>query len=261
MMWPSFEPSDAHLRRTGWEARCELVVACERSPRKTKLNQHSRGISKMRTIMKAGWAWIGACALAAGAAAGTAVPADAEELSEKSVRVIMDYAWAMIPQQFTNIDGKTIVIDKAKREQVEVPLEMAREIIRVGRVSAHAQICNLPDDQAVNHRSMMRRETDKKSWSDQQLLYINQLHLTTVMLLTGKIKVVEKEGDKEVVVDEGKVPTAQTCTPEQSAKIKEMIKQYVDAGPKLNIVTGAGAAAAAAAPAAAAAAAAAAEKK
>lgn len=208
--------------------------------------------------MKAGWAWIGACALAAAASAGTAIPADAEELSEKSVRTIMDYAWAMIPQQFTNIDGKTIVVDKTKREEVEVPLDIAREVIRVGRVSAHAQVCNLPDDQALNHRSMMRRETDKKKWSDQNLLYINQLHLTTVMLLTGKIKVVEKQGDKEVVIDEGKVPTAQTCTPEQSAKVKEVIKQYVDAGPKLPAQVGAPAAAAAAAPAAAAAAAAAA---
>lgn len=207
--------------------------------------------------MKAGWAWIGACALAAAASAGTALPADAEELSEKSVRTIMDYAWAMIPQQFTNIDGKTIVVDKNKRAEVEVPLDIAREVIRVGRVSAHAQVCNLPEDQALNHRSMIRRETEKKKWSDQSMLYINQLHLTTVMLLTGKIKVVEKEGDKEVVVDEGKVPTAQTCTPEQSAKVKEVIKQYVDAGPKLPTIITAPAAAAAAAPAAAAAAAAA----
>jgi len=205
--------------------------------------------------MKAGLAWIGAGALAAAAAAGTALPAGAEELSEKSVRTIMDYAWAMLPQQFTNIDNKTIIVDKSKREQVEVPLDIAREIIRVGRISAHAQVCNLPDDQAVNHRSMMRRETDKKSWSDQQLLYINQLHLTTVMLLTGKIKVVEKQGDKDVVVDEGKAPS-QTCTPEQSAKVKDVIKQYVDAGPKLGPAAGAAAAAAAAAPAAAAAAAA-----
>lgn len=211
----------------------------------------------MRTILRAGWAWIGACALAAGAAAGTAVPADAEELSDKSVGVIMDYAWAMIPQQFTN-GNKTIIVDKTKRADVVVPIETARDVIRAARVSAHAQVCNMPADQARNHQSMMRREVEKKKWSDQQLLYINQLHLTTVMLLTGKIKVVEKEGDKEVVVDEGKVPTAQTCTPEQSGKVKEMIDKYVAEGPALPEIPTAAAAAAAAAPAAAAAAAAAA---
>ena len=42
------------------------------------------------------------------------------------------------------------------------------------------------------------------------MVYISQLHLTTVMLLTGRIKLVEKQGDKEVVVDESKEP-AQTC--------------------------------------------------
>ena len=51
-------------------------------------------------------------------------------------------------------------------------------------LSAHAQVCNLPDDHTLNHRSLMRREVDKKRWTDQQTLYINQLHLTTVMLLT-----------------------------------------------------------------------------
>ena len=78
----------------------------------------------------------------------------------------------------------------------------------------------------------MKRETDKKKWTDQQTLYINQLHLTTVMLLTGKIKLVEKDGDKEVVVDEKQAPT-QTCTDEQKTKVKDMIAAYVKAGPAL----------------------------
>jgi hypothetical protein len=113
-----------------------------------------------------------------------------------------------------------------------VPIDVAREVIRVGRLSAHAQVCNLPDDQTLNHRSLMRRETDKKKWTDQQTLYINQLHLTTVMFLTGKLKLVEKDGDKEVVVDEKTAPT-QTCTDEQRAKVKELITAYVKAGPAL----------------------------
>ncbi len=78
----------------------------------------------------------------------------------------------------------------------------------------------------------MRREVEKKKWTDQQTLFINQLHLTTVMLLTGKIKVVEKEGDKEVVVDEKAAPT-QTCSDEQKAKVKELIAAYVKTGPAL----------------------------
>jgi hypothetical protein len=98
-------------------------------------------------------------------------------------------------------------------------------------------------------------------------VYINQLHLTTVMLLTGRIRVVEKEGDKEVVVDDGK-GSQTTCTDEERAKVRDTIMAYVQAGPnfRMNVapVAGgnppaaggaAGKAAPAAAPAAAAAAA------
>ncbi len=52
------------------------------------------------------------------------------------------------------------------------------------------------------------------------------------MLLTGKIKLVEKDGNKEVVVDEKQAPQ-QTCTDEQRQKVKELITAYVKAGPSL----------------------------
>ena len=56
--------------------------------------------------------------------------------------------------------------------------------------------------------------------TQQNLVYISQLHLTTVMLLTGRIKLVEKEGDKEVVVDEKKSP-AQTCSDEHARRLRK----------------------------------------
>ncbi len=172
-------------------------------------------------------------ALTLGLAVGSAnVASAAEELSEKSIQSFMDYAWSLVPQQFTKPDGKTITVDKKKKEEVMVPLDVAREVVRVGRLSAHAQICELLDDQIQNYNSLMRREIEKKKWTDQQLLYISQLHLTTVMLLTGKIKLVENQGDKQVVVEEGK-DVYQTCTPEQKAKVKEVITTYVKAGPVL----------------------------
>ena len=157
--------------------------------------------------------------------------ANAQELSEKAVNSFMDYAWSLTPQQFSKPDGTTILIDKKKRDDVVVPVDIAREVIKVGRLSAHAQVCDLRDDQIQNHRSLMRREELKNKWTPQQLVYISQLHLTTVMLLTGKIKLIEKEGDKEVVVEEGKEP-AQSCTDEQRKKVKELITAYVEAGPQ-----------------------------
>lgn len=174
--------------------------------------------------------------LALGLTFGTAGTARAaEELSEKSIQSFMDYAWSLVPQQFTKPDGKTIVVDKKKKEEVMVPIDVAREVVRVGRLSAHAQICELIEDQVNNYSSLMRREVDKKKWTDQQLLYISQLHLTTVMLLTGKIKLVENQGDKQVVVEEGK-DVYQTCTPEQKAKVKDVIAAYVKTGPALAAV-------------------------
>lgn len=161
----------------------------------------------------------------------SAAPVAAQELSEKSVRTFMDYAWSLVPQQFTPPNGKTVLIDKSKKDENTVPIEIAREIIRVGRLSAHAQVCELQAEQVANYRSMMARELEKKKWTQQQLVYINQLHLTTVMLLTGKIKVIEKNGDKEVVVQESKANT-QTCSAEQKQRVVGVITEYVKAGPQ-----------------------------
>lgn len=186
----------------------------------------------MRTMIMAKRACVGAAVLAGAAALASAATAAEGELSDKSVQVIMEYAWSLTPAQFSKKDGTVIIVDKQKREQAMVPLDVAREVVRVGRLSAHAQACNLPEEQVLNHRSLMRREVEKKKWNDQQELYINQLHLTTVMLLTGKIKLVEKDGDKEVVVDEKQAPQ-QTCTEEQRQKVRDLVAAYVKTGPAL----------------------------
>lgn len=179
---------------------------------------------------RAGIVLAGAMALTMGAAAQ---PASAQELSDGAIKSFMDYAWSLTPQQFSRPDGTVVQIDKKKRDDVIVPVAVARDVIKAGRLSAHAQVCNLREDQVENHRALMRREDAKKKWTPQQMVYISQLHLTTVMLLTGKIKLVEKEGDKEVVVDEGKPRPAQTCSEEQGKKVKEMIAAYVAQSPVL----------------------------
>lgn len=166
---------------------------------------------------------------------GSTASAGAQDLSEHAVRSFMEYAWSLTPQQFSKPDGTVIVVDKHKKAEVEVPLDTAREVIKAGRLSAHAQICDLRDEQILNHRAMMRREEVKQKWTPQQMVYISQLHLTTVMLLTGRIKLVEKQGDKEVVVADKKEP-AQTCTEEQKAKVKELVTAYIAASPPISAV-------------------------
>jgi hypothetical protein len=169
---------------------------------------------------------------------GSATAAGAQELSEHAVKSFMEYAWSLTPQQFSKPDGSVIVIDRTKRAQIEVPLDVARRVIMAGRLSAHAQICDLRDEQVQNHRALMRREEALKRWTPQQLVYISQLHLTTLMLMTGRIRLVEQEGDKQVVVDEKKGPP-QTCSEEQKQKVKEMITAYVAASPPPNLAAAA----------------------
>jgi len=188
-------------------------------------------------IMKwAGSGW--ACAVVMAVASFSATPAGAQELSEKATRTFMEYAWTLTPERFTRPNGETILIDKTKRDEVMVPLDVAREVIRAGRLSAHAQVCGLAQEQGDNHSSLMRRQSQSKKWSPQQMVYINQLHLTVVMLLTGRIKLVERSDDakgdgKEVVVAEEAQKAAQTCTDEQKEKVKELIAAYVKSGPAL----------------------------
>ena len=159
--------------------------------------------------------------------------AENKQLSEKSVKTFMEYAWSLVPAQFTKPNGEIVQVDKKKKNEVMVPVDVAREVIRVGRISAHAQVCDLSQAQVANYRSLMQRESDKKKWSEQQMIYINQLHLTTVMLLTGKIKLVEKQGDKQVVVEERKSPV-QTCAPEYKEKVAQVIADYVAKGPPIS---------------------------
>lgn len=184
-----------------------------------------RGSRDMRTMIGAGKVFLGAAMVLIGA---QLTPASAQELSDKSVATLMEYAWSLVPAQFSQPDGKVIITDKKQKEGSLVPIDVAKEVIRVGRISAHAQACNMAEDQLRNHRTLMRREGDKKTWSPQQMLYINQLHLVTVMLLTGNLKVTDKAENKEVTVEAGKAPT-QSCSEEEKAKIKGLVDAYVAA--------------------------------
>jgi hypothetical protein len=177
---------------------------------------------------------VGTAAVVAGAFGLSPVSAQAQELSEKSVRAFMDYAWSLTPAKFTKPDGNSVLIDKKDRSKVDIPVDIARDVIKAGRITAHAQICELAEDQVNNYRSLMKREEARKKWTEQQLIYISQLHLTTVMLLTGKVRLVAQEdGGQQAVLEEGNRTDAKTCTEEQRKKVRELITAYVKAGPPL----------------------------
>jgi hypothetical protein len=165
--------------------------------------------------------------------ASVAGPAFAQnkELSDKSVLTLMRYAWGMVPEKFTTPTGKTIIVDKSKASEAIVPLDIAREVIRVARLSAYAQLCELAEEQRANFQTFMRREDAKSKWTDQQMLFINQLHLFTVMTLTGKVQLVEKDGDKQVIVQESRPLKTESCTDTERKKVQEQVMTFVNSAP------------------------------
>jgi hypothetical protein len=179
--------------------------------------------------------------------AGSTLPALAQpkQLSDESVKCLMSYAWDFTPQKFTTPTGKIIEVDKTKRKDIIVSLDVAREVTKVARFSAYAEMCDLPEELGANYRTLMAREEAKKQWSEQQMLYISQLHLITLKLLTGKLEAVDKaSGVKSkpgeaieicdgITIKSKPAPAggANICKDETRQKVRDAIMSYVKADP------------------------------
>ncbi len=168
-------------------------------------------------------------AVAFGLAGVPSADAAAKQLSDKAVKYLMSLTWAIMPDKIKGKKGEEIAIDKNKRSEAQVPLDDARRVIMIARRSAHAQICKLPKLQKANYRTMMRQEINSNKWSRKQIVYLNQLHLFTVMWLTGNVTIAEDNGKKTAEDTKKKVPT---CSKEQQAKVKAQIEKYLKEHPK-----------------------------
>jgi len=159
---------------------------------------------------------------------------DQSELSLKSVKLITGFALTTIPSEIKQPDGKIIKIDRNNLERILVPLEDARRVIMAARNSAHAQMCDLPELQAENYLALMRTEQAKNKWTPEQMLFINRLHLFTVMWLTGNVKFLDKgDGKKEpTVIAEPDKGDKKTCSPEEKASVKTNIEAYLKTAQK-----------------------------
>ena len=158
---------------------------------------------------------------------------DSTELSLKSVKLITGFALTTIPSEVKQPDGKIIKIDRSNLERILVPLDDARRVILAARNSAHAQICDLPELQAENYLALMRQEQAMNKWTPEQMLFINRLHLFTVMWLTGNVKFMERDGKKEpTVIAEPDKGEKKTCTPDEKDKVKANIEAYLKTAQK-----------------------------
>ena len=194
-------------------------------------------------MKKALFSAIGVLALAvmvAGTGFGPAAAQGAQKKkqpSDRAVRVIVSFAWTLVPEEYETAEGKKVKVDKSDPAKFMIPMEDARRVIRVAHRSANAQICDLAEHQAANYVKMMKRESVSKKWSEQQLLFINRLHLFTVQWLTGNVEFAEAKEKtdekkdasqiKERLKKAAKAKSKRTCTDEQRKGVKKEIEAYV----------------------------------
>ena len=178
------------------------------------------------------------------AAAATAAPEAQQRggLSDSAVRVLLTYAFSLIPETTTGPDGKPAKVDKSDPNVFLIPDEDARRIIRVATRSAYAEACELGDLARANYNTLMQTETAKKIWSEQQLLMINALHMFSASYFSGELKITEApdaaatgsataKGDGAAEgADQGTAlvaPKRPDCPPEQKQKVINSINAYM----------------------------------
>jgi hypothetical protein len=122
-------------------------------------------------------------------------------LSDNAVRVLMTYAFSIIPDEAPGPDGKAAKVDKTDPKKFLIPTEDARRVIRVATRSAYAEVCELKDLERANYLTLMKGEEAKKVWTREQLLAINALHMFAVSYFTGDIKITTKETDDQAAAD------------------------------------------------------------
>lgn len=165
--------------------------------------------------------------------------------SEEAVRTMMADTWSQIPEGVTKvtlISGRTIVFDKKKRNEIEVPLAAAREVVIAAYRTYEAQICGLPEEEVANRDSLMAREKASKQWTEQQLQYIHLLHRTVIMFTAGqRVRTIGPDGSaklkwadipKDQIATEKGLPQA-ACPEERRKRVKEAVAAYVKSGPPI----------------------------
>lgn len=161
--------------------------------------------------------------------------------SDRAVRVLVSYTWQTMPAEIQKPDGTMVAVKGKDVDKFMIPMEDARRVVLVANRTAEAQICNLPQHQVANHRTLMKKETESKRWSDEQLAFIHMLHLVTVGTRTAdKIEAseggVEKDKSEEAEAQEMKeiIKREQryNCPDAKREIVRQEIEAYVGHAPK-----------------------------
>jgi hypothetical protein len=164
-------------------------------------------------------------------------------LNDTRVRVMLTYAFSLIPAETPGPDGKKEPVDKSDFNTFVIPNDDARQVIRAATRSAYADVCGLPELGEANLKALMTQES-KKNWTHKQMLMIEALHLFALSYFTGAAQIVEdgpeptggeaaaskeEESGKPVQPRVTQAPPPPKCPPEQKAKVENAIRAYVEA--------------------------------
>jgi hypothetical protein len=179
-------------------------------------------------------------------------PADAGQqgtskgLSDSAVRVMSTFALSIVPDQVpAGPGGQMIKLDKSDPNKYLIPLDDARQIIRVATRSAYAEVCLLPELEKANFDALIRGEK-LRGWTAQQMMFIHALHTFATSYFAGNVKITEsddagqsgslaKEGAAAANAAKGAATTITTkkleCAPGQKEKVTAAINTYVQSAP------------------------------
>ncbi len=158
-------------------------------------------------------------------------------INPKTVKILMGEALTLIPSETKKSDGTVIKFDKSDMSKITVPFEDAERIIKVAYMSAQASRCGMPEVEAENWQLLRNTEIAKKQWNDQQLFYINRLHMLVVMMVNGNYKLKEgadadtKPVGEKTIPRELVTPKPVQCSDEDKQQIRGRIEAYWN-GPK-----------------------------
>ncbi len=170
-------------------------------------------------------------ALGLGLLSALALPVVAQDTKEKrkpndrTVRVIMSWAFAALPEKFKFANGEEVKIDRGDPKKFYIPVDDARRIIRVAMRSSNADLCGLTKLQVGNFRKMMNNEKSLGKWSKNQIIFIKQLHIATGLVVTGGFKAGKEAEDNTDT--SGEARNKYNCSDKERARVTASIETYL----------------------------------
>lgn len=152
---------------------------------------------------------------------------DSKNPSDRAVRVIMSYAFAAIPDELPKRDGEVVKIDRNNPEKFMIPIEDARQIIRLASLSARADLCGLKDLERKHFGNIMKHERTVKKRTSYQILFIELMHATTGLVMTGSVQVGEDAAKPDDQTKDAR--NEYVCSPQERERVKAAVEADIKA--------------------------------